>query len=179
MKKLKQHSITKILFSLFLLLFICNCSNEGILSENEEVLLEKESSNLKKGINSWEDEIVRLQKKMRRFHNFKVAIAQGYDTDVTGYVPQMGHHYLKGSLVDEKFELEKPEVLQYVPDDNGVMQFVAVEYLAAGSEAPEGFTGDSDDWHFNEDIGLWTLHVWVGLYNPDGIFAPFNPDLPN
>jgi len=26
-------------------------------------------------------------------------------------------------------------------------------------------------------IGMWTLHVWTQLENPDGIFASFNPDL--
>lgn len=170
MKNLKQFRITKVLVTLSLLLFISSCSNEEIFNETESANFEKKAVTV-------EIEIIKLTKKTRRFHNFKVALVQGYDTEVTGYIPHMGFHYLKGSLVDEKFELEKPEVLQYVPDGMGGMQFVAVEYLAVGDEAPEGFTGDSDDWHFNTDIGLWTLHVWVGLYNPDGIFAPFNPDL--
>ncbi len=169
------------LISFVAVLIIFNaCSKDEIFPEQEngKILTETKLPNLQKGIDSWEDEIIRLRIKMRRFHNFQVAIAQGYDTDVTGYVPHMGHHYLKASLVDGNFELEKPEVLMYAPDDMGVMQFVGVEYLATGSEAPEGFTGTLDDWHFNSDIGLWTLHAWVGLDNPDGIFAPFNPMLP-
>ena len=39
---------------------------------------------------------------------------------------------------------------------------------------PEGFTGDNDEWHFNEMLGQWQLHVWTVLENPDGIFAPHN-----
>ncbi len=30
-------------------------------------------------------------------------------------------------------------------------------------------------WH--PDLG-WTLHVWIWRANPDGIFAPFNPNVP-
>lgn len=178
MKNSKQHRITKVLVSLCLFLFTCSCSNEEILLENDEELIKAKSNNQEKEVASWEDEIAKLRKKMRSFHNFQVAIAQGYDTDVTGYVPQMGHHYIKGSLVDGEFEMEKPEILQYIPDGNGGMQFVGVEYLFAGSEAPDGFTGNLDDWHFNEDIGLWALHAWVGLDNPVGVFWPLNPTLP-
>lgn len=176
MKKLKQLRITKILVTLSLLLFINSCSNEEIFNETESANFEKKTVTV-------ETEIIKLTKKTRRFHNFKVALVQGYDLEVTGYVPQMGYHYLNVNLLDENFELEKPEILQYAPDDNGVMQFVGVEYAVPIADinnpppAPEGFTGDSDEWHINYVFELWTLHVWVGLYNPDGIFAPFNPDL--
>ena len=176
MKKLKQLRITKILVTLSLLLLINSCSNEEIFNETESANFEKKAVTV-------ETEIIKLTKKIRRFHNFKVALVQGYDFDLTGYVSKMGHHYSKRSLIDETFELLKPEVLQYVPDVNGVMQFVAVEYLIIGfvEDEHEGFTGDDDAWHYiegdDDDPGLWTLHVWVGLNNPDGIFAPFNPDL--
>ncbi len=175
------------LISFVAVLIIFNaCSKDEIFpeQENAKVLTETKLSNLQKGLDSWEDEIIRLRKKMRQFHNFRVAIAQGYDTDVTGYVPQMGHHYLKGSLLDDDFELEKPELLMYAPDGMGGMKFVGVEYAVPIAdinnppEAPEGFTGDSDDWHINYEFNLWTLHVWVGLDNPNGIFEPLNPTLP-
>ncbi len=31
-----------------------------------------------------------------------------------------------------------------------------------------------DFWH----PGIWALHVWVWRRNPDGIFEPFNPNVP-
>jgi hypothetical protein len=43
------------------------------------------------------------------------------------------------------------------------------------AEAPEGFTGTDDVWDNNTAFQLWTLHAWIWLANPDGIFAPFNP----
>ena len=38
---------------------------------------------------------------------------------------------------------------------------------------PEGFVGNEDQWAI---IGsFWTLHAWVGLENPNGVFTPINP----
>ena len=43
-------------------------------------------------------------------------------------IPNMGRHFLKGSLVDAKFEADRPELLVYSPHENGRMELVAVEY---------------------------------------------------
>jgi hypothetical protein len=86
----------------------------------------------------------------------------------------MGFHYLNASLLDDKFEVEKPELLLYIPGENNKLKFVAVEYavpiedLDNPPSVPEGFT----------EFKLWTLHVWVKLDNPHGIFAPHNPSIP-
>ena len=96
----------------------------------------------------------------------------------------MGHHYLKATLLDGTFELEKPEVLLYAPDENGKMQFVAVEYATPIEDlnnpppAPEGFTGTEDVWEVNTEFSLWTLHAWVAMENPNGIFTSHNLLLP-
>ena len=82
---------------------------------------------------------------------------------------------------DGTFELEKPEIILYVPNASGEMEMVAVEYAIVPADPenpgnpPVGFSGDLDEWHFNEMIGQWQLHVWTILENPDGIFAPTNP----
>jgi len=44
--------------------------------------------------------------------------------------------------------------------------------------APDGFTGTNDTWELNEEFQLWTLHVWIELENPNGIFTARNPVLP-
>ena len=129
-------------------------------------------------------EIEQLKMAMAKYTDFNTAKADGYDLDVTGYRTQMGHHFLKASLLDDTFELEKPEVLLYTPDGNGGMRFVAVEYGIPISDmdnpppAPEGFSGNEDVWEINTEFNLWTLHVWIELENPDGIFKPRNPMLP-
>ena len=97
--------------------------------------------------------------------------------------PQMGFHYLNVRLLDDKFEVEKPELLLYAPDENNKLKFVAVEYAVPIEDlnnpppVPEGFKGDADVWEINTEFKLWTLHVWVKLENPNGIFAPHNPAL--
>tara|TARA_R100000935_G_scaffold42151_1_gene63822 strand:+ start:682 stop:1251 length:570 start_codon:yes stop_codon:yes gene_type:complete len=185
--KLINHSkqiSTKIvmLFICLVTVFLFSCTTEE-LDGNSDLMNQKlESADLKGGIHfeTWQDQVERLTKKTRRFHNFQVALAQGWDTQATGHVPGMGIHYINEDLMDDKFEMEKPESLLYVETDEG-MTFVAVEYLIVGlspeGPAPEGFIGDTDVWVYNPAVEAWTLHVWVGLENSNGIFAPTNPDV--
>jgi len=130
----------------------------------------------------WEQEVDQVKAATMQYQDFSKADAEGF-IDVSGYVPQMGHHYLNPARVDDKFELEKPEILLYAPDANGNMEFLGVEYSILVDDPtnpgnpPEGFTGDQDEWHFREEMAQWQLHVWTVKENPDGIFAPHNPTL--
>jgi len=133
-------------------------------------------------IPSLEDELARLTQKMQRFHNFKVAQAQGFEP-VSPYVPHMGIHFGKLDRFDAAFILEEPELLLYVPDGKGGMRFVGVEYavpVALAPTPPEGFTGDTDHWEYNPHVagGSWVLHAWIIEENPDGVFAPMNMNIP-
>lgn len=120
-----------------------------------------------------------------KYHNFDKAIEDGYTVEVPGYFSQMGYHYLNPDyLMDYTFDPEHPELLLYVPDKNGHMRLVGVEFAIPIDDmdnpppAPEGFTGDSDVWTINEEAHLWTLHAWVWLHNPNGIFDHHNPRVP-
>lgn len=115
-----------------------------------------------------------------KYHNIQKALADGYE-DINLYIPNMGWHYLKPSLLDDTFEVDKPELLVYAEKPGGGFRLVAVEYavpLPLSVDPPAGFTGDDDVWYENIDAGLWTLHAWVWLHNPDGIFAAFNSNTP-
>ena len=131
-------------------------------------------------LEAWEVELNELMDATSQYTNFSVAENEGR-IDVSGYVPNMGHHYLNPALTDGTFDIDNPEIILYVPGENGVMQMVAVEYSIVPEDPenpgnpPEGFEGDEDEWHFNEMVGMWQLHVWTVLENPDGVFAPFNP----
>jgi hypothetical protein len=163
MKLINVLKVTSI-FILFSCL-LCSCGDE----EEKEVQLEE-----------WEVEVERLKSITSQYADFQYAVDQGL-IDVSGYVPNMGHHYLDPSISDSVFDIDQPEIILYLPDSNGDMQMVAVEYSIIPEDSedpgspPEGFTGDLDVWHFNENLGQWQLHVWIVMENPDGIFASFNP----
>ena len=133
------------------------------------------------------DQLETVRKLAIPFHSFKQAEKVGYADpspfNPSPYVPHMGFHYTNGSLLDGTFELDKPEILLYVPNEQGKLKLVGVEYAVPGppdSTPPEGFVGNEDHWHYNPNVagGAWTLHVWVVLENPNGIFAELNPNVP-
>ncbi|MEO5998001.1 MAG: hypothetical protein ABIN89_14745 [Chitinophagaceae bacterium] len=129
-------------------------------------------------------ELNQLRYSVQPFISIKTALAAGYNKEVTGYRTQMGFHYLNESLLDNKFEISKPELLLYAPYGNDSLKFVGAEYATPITDlnnpppVPEGFTGKDDVWEINTEFKLWTLHAWVGLDNPHGIFSPHNPKLP-
>jgi hypothetical protein len=113
-----------------------------------------------------------------KYFDVDEAVKAGY-VDIGLFVPNMGWHYMKESLVDGKFEPTRPELLVFADDPcGGKRKLVAVEYavpLAASKRAPAGFFGVADEWDANQQFQLWTLHAWVHEFNPDGVFAPLNP----
>jgi len=143
------------------------------------IMCSKDENNPDSEMEAWEIEIEQVKSSTANYINIDNAIDEGR-IDVSGYVPNMGHHYLNPALADDKFDLLNPEFILYAPDDDGIMQMVAIEYGIVPDNpenpgtAPEGFTGDLDEWYFNEMIGMWTLHVWTQLENPGGIFYPHN-----
>jgi len=116
-----------------------------------------------------------------KYFDVNKALADGY-VDIGLFVPNMGWHYLKESLVDARFDWKKPELLVYADDPcGGPRKLVAVEYavpLSLSKRAPAGFVGKADQWDANQQFQLWTLHAWVYEFNPDGVFAPMNPRVP-
>ena len=122
-----------------------------------------------------------VRRATARFLDEQQAIDEGY-VDISVFYPNMGHHYLKAELLDEGFEVEKPELLVYADDPcSGSRRLVAVEYavpLALAKYAPAGFWGPDDTWSINQQFQLWTLHAWLFEYNPAGVFAAYNVRVP-
>jgi hypothetical protein len=116
-----------------------------------------------------------------KYQNIENAFADNYGKDPVVTLPNMGYHFLKAELVSPVFDLRKPAILVYNKKDNGKFELVAVEYAVPMSSlplhvAPEGFTGNDDEWNENTlNTGWWTLHAWVWKNNPDGVFNPMNP----
>ena len=124
-------------------------------------------------------ELDRAKQATVKYANLNAALADGY-TDINVVMPNMGRHFMKQSLVDEKFEVDKPEILVYSMA-SGTPTLVAVEYaipLDKSASAPAGFTGNDDVWDHNTAFGLWLVHAWVHKDNPAGVFNPTNPSVP-
>ncbi len=87
-----------------------------------------------------------------------------------------------------------PAILIYEPQADGTLELVAVENLvfrqawhAAGHDAPPSFHGVTydimvddpatavDEAHMFE--AHYDRHVWIYRTNPNGVFAPFNPNV--
>ena len=163
----------------FLLFGVCmlvlnGCSTDEVTTLNDpDELLQKENALDLKAFDSWAEQIDYLTKKMRSYHNFQVAGAQGFEFLV--YMPNMGDHFAIAERIDDQFNFLEPELLIYIINDDGEREFVGVEYLVASGEGtpPEGFIGEDDVWSYLGG-GLWALHAWVGLENPDGVFYSTN-----
>lgn len=132
----------------------------------------------------WEMQIAQLRQAIEPLKNFEAAKAAGWEIQATEYRTGMGYHFLNAGLLDDTFEPTKPEVLIFINDPMGKMELVAVEYgipiadLNNPGSPPEGFSGNDDVWKIDTEFSLWTLHAWVVMENPEGIFAPMNPMLP-
>lgn len=163
---------------------LISCEPENMETNVEEVNLENSLMTSASNRDLPLKELAELRATVAPWHNFDAAYEAGYQLEVTGYRSMMGYHYLNVSLLDDTFELTKPELLLFVPGPNGKLRFVGVEYAVPITDmdnpppAPEGFEGDADIWSINTEFNLWTLHAWVGLNNPNGIFASRNPRLP-
>jgi hypothetical protein len=123
-------------------------------------------------------ELAQVRSATARYLDISNAIEDGY-VDIDVFVSGQGFHYLKPSFLDAQFQLDKPELLVYAPDlTKNRLRLVCIEYavpVSLSATPPEGFSGEADEWHLNEDFGLWTLHCWAWLENPNGMFAEFNP----
>lgn len=126
-------------------------------------------------------ELARARNATAKYHDVAEAIADGYVKG--GYRPGEGFHFVKASLIDCTFDLEHPEALLYMSSGEG-LRLVGVEYSVrntCSTTAPEGFTGDADEWEGPNAEGrpVWALIAWLWLANPNGIFAePPHPQIP-
>ena len=99
------------------------------------------------------DELALARKTAMSYPTAQDAKDAGYRL-VTGYVPGIAAHWIKSSLIDDTFEITKPEMILY--DGNGLdAHVVGLSYYLwhEGDNKPtQGFTGDND--HAHRHIGL-------------------------
>lgn len=120
-------------------------------------------------------ELQQVRAATARYRDINNAIKDGY-SNINVDIPNMGHHFMKVSLVDGTFDMRHPEILVYNGLETGNPELVAVEYAVPLSfPMPEGFTGSDDVWTAVPGPNIWGLHAWVWKYNPAGVFNWTNP----
>lgn len=87
----------------------------------------------------------------------------------------MGFHFGMASRIDQNIDPSEPETLLYLPDDDGVMELVAVEYVFPNVGVVPSLFGQ--DYHYNSARNRYELHAWIWRHNPAGMFEDWNPKL--
>lgn len=123
------------------------------------------------------------KKATAKYHNVQKALEDGF-VQVSECVSDpsagtMGFHYANFERVlDPVVRPDEPEVLLYLPDQNGHLRLVAVEYVVPIGMVPEPPVLFGQEFHTDgPPLDQYSLHVWAWRNNPSGIFAPFNPKL--
>lgn len=136
-------------------------------------------------------ELQDVRSAVAKYHDVNVALAAGYiPASPCEQTPAgaMGIHYMKPALLGPGLDPLNPEVLLYMPQKNGSLQLVGVEYfqvdadqdLSTSQDRPflfgRGFDGPMLGHNPQMPIH-YDLHVWVVEQNPSGVFAQWNPSI--
>jgi hypothetical protein len=134
-------------------------------------------------------EVTALQVLFAKYGTLQKALDHGYkfvppcvsDPQLGG----MGDHYSRNA--DDDFgrgdgthALERPQYLVYAPRRNGTRRLAALDYTVPyeqwhSDKAPEFF---GIPFTRNDGFGVWMFHIWLFEHNPAGMFANFNPRVP-
>ncbi len=125
----------------------------------------------------------RLRAATAAFRSLDAAVAAGYSSSggsCIGHPTQgaMGFHHTNEKLVDDRVELERPEILVYRRTPSGEYLLSGVEYFVPFSVTPrtaEPPTVMGQQLKPFDQGKFWYLHAWIWLENPSGLFADWNP----
>jgi hypothetical protein len=138
-----------------------------------------------------EHELAQAREATAKYHDVANAVADGYvpfsDCVAGPGLGTMGIHYAKPSLLGGGLDARHPELLLYVPSDDG-LRLVGVEYfkidadqnLTTDDDRPSLFGQPFDGPMEGHQPGMprhYDLHVWLWQANPAGMFAQFNPNV--
>jgi len=127
--------------------------------------------------------ITQLREATAPYRDFDAAVAAGYARDVTqclAHPPHgaMGFHHVNRGYVDNRIEVERPEILTYEREAGGRYALTGAEYIIpyrlwpADSTPPTVF---GQSLKRSSELRLWYLHAWIWKENPTGLFADWNP----
>ena len=134
-------------------------------------------------------QLAALHVLFEKYQDLRVARQNGYefvgpcvsDPELGG----MGDHYSRSASDDfgrgdGTHSVERPQYLVYAPQKDGSRRLAALDYTVPyekwqGTKPPEFF---GIPFTRNDGFGVWMFHIWVFQHNPAGVFANFNPRVP-
>ncbi len=150
-------------------------------------------------------QINQLAQLVAKYERPDAAEADGY-AKVGDFIEQIGQLYVKAEFLKEPPRFDRPPVLLYSYDEQGKLKLAGVRFISLEKDAAlfqitdwpqapaqayyeDGSTQKVDSldkvkpenakgsplvfWH----PPLYGLHVWVGVVNPNGLFAWKNPEV--
>ncbi len=151
-------------------------------------------------------ELNEVRAATRKYRDVATARADGYDTVVSPYVPNMGFHFVNPLLIaadaSTPVDLSEPPILVYYTNGNynpgpgdvhdpahdKDLRLGGVEYAHGEAGVAGNIFSDesaSRTLKVSEEAGwgpipgmpAMALHVWVHRGNPAGVFHPTNPTI--
>lgn len=125
----------------------------------------------------------RVRAATASYHVLDSAVAKGYPASVAQCLSDpthgaMGFHHMNRALLDNKIEIEKPEILLYERKADGSYGLNGVEYIIPYRAWPKDSVPPKlmgSDMIKSEPLQLWYTHMWVWTPNSAGLFADWNP----
>jgi hypothetical protein len=130
-------------------------------------------------------QVERIRAATVAFKSLDSAVAAGYDRDGGGCIQHqpdgaMGFHHVNPSLLDDRIEIERPEILVYERLPGGEYRLNGVEYIVPFAIRPstaEPPVVMGQPLKRAPRLELWYRHVWVWRDNPSGLVADWNPEV--
>lgn len=131
------------------------------------------------------DGVRRLRAATSKYQNLDSAVAAGYPKTVANCLVHehhgaMGYHHVNRNYVDDKVEIEKPEILLYERMADSSYHLNAVEYIVPFTRWPRDSTPPTlmgRNMYREDNLKIWYTHVWAWSDNKDGLFANFSPSV--
>jgi hypothetical protein len=130
-----------------------------------------------------QDGYTRVRAATAAFKVLDSAVAKGYPAQVAQCLSDpthgaMGFHHMNRALLDNRIEIEKPEILLYEKRANGTYALNGVEYIIPYRSWPRDSVPPKlmgRDMIRSDPLQLWYTHMWVWTPNKAGLFADWNP----
>ncbi len=131
------------------------------------------------------DGVSLLRVAAAKYRNLDSAVAAGYPRTVAQCLVHehhgaMGYHHMNRAYLDNKVEIDKPEILLYERLADSSYRLNGVEYIVPFARWPRDSTPPvlmGRRMYREDNLKIWYMHVWAFKDNRDGLFANFNPSV--